>query len=221
MKKHLFFAVLLVAVAMIAAGTAMAGVGVIGTKHDMRGVTNATGTLGFSATDSEVCVYCHTPHSASTVITTLLWNKADASSQAYTPYASTSIDGTIDAVMGAQTRICLSCHDGSNSIFNMVNPPNSGGYVDGMSAAAGNISAGGMITGNPQLTADFSNDHPVSITYNVLDTGLANPVPAVFPMYAGKLECGSCHAVHDNTNAPFLRASNTASGMCRQCHTNK
>lgn len=216
MKKHLFFAVLFVAVAMIAAGTAMAGV--IGTKHDMRGVTNVTGTQSFSATNSEVCVYCHTPHSASTVITTLLWNKADVTTATYTPYSSTSLTGVADATMGTQTRICLSCHDGSNSIFNMVNPPNSGGYATGVSAASGNITAGGLITGTPQLTQDFSNDHPVSITY-VADVGMAATSP--FPLYASKMECGTCHSVHDNTNAPFLRASNTASGMCRQCHTNK
>jgi predicted CXXCH cytochrome family protein len=32
------------------------------------------------------------------------------------------------------------------------------------------------------------------------------------------LECGSCHNVHDNTAAPFLRKSNAASALCKTCH---
>lgn len=219
MKKHLFFAVLFVAVAMIAAGTAMAGV--IGTAHDLRSVTNATGP-GLSTTTSEVCVYCHTPHGASTVITTLLWNKADVTTATYTPYSNPgSIVGTIDSTLGTQTRICLSCHDGSNSIFNMVNSPNSGGYATGVTTGSGNITGGGLITGTPRLTQDFSNDHPISIQWPTR-VGIAATSP--YPLFGSplKMECGTCHSVHDNTvGQPFLRASNAASALCIACHTNK
>ncbi|MCF6192532.1 MAG: cytochrome c3 family protein [Candidatus Hydrothermae bacterium] len=33
-----------------------------------------------------------------------------------------------------------------------------------------------------------------------------------------KVQCGTCHNPHDNTNAPFLEASNTGSQLCLTCH---
>jgi predicted CXXCH cytochrome family protein len=32
------------------------------------------------------------------------------------------------------------------------------------------------------------------------------------------LECGSCHAVHDSTNSPFLRDTIAGSKLCLGCH---
>lgn len=32
------------------------------------------------------------------------------------------------------------------------------------------------------------------------------------------IECGSCHAVHDDTNGFFLRVSNAGSALCLACH---
>jgi len=37
-------------------------------------------------------------------------------------------------------------------------------------------------------------------------------------LFAGTMECASCHDVHDNGIAPFLRLSNDASAMCLTCH---
>jgi predicted CXXCH cytochrome family protein len=226
MKKYLVLAVLLAVVALMTAGTAAAAV--IGTKHDMTAFTGATFTQGGSTTVSEVCVYCHTPHAASTVITTLLWNKTAVSTLPYSPYANNgSIQGTISPTMGAQTRICLSCHDGSTSVFNMVNPPNSGGYVTALGAAVGGVGTTGIIQPGASSLIDrnFQNDHPVSIQWPAAgsDPGIGATPPAWAQLFGTPLqmECGTCHDVHDNTNAPFLRRSNTRSGMCLSCHTDK
>ena len=32
------------------------------------------------------------------------------------------------------------------------------------------------------------------------------------------VQCATCHNVHDNTNVPFLRVNNAASGLCLTCH---
>jgi len=220
MKKYLVLAVLVVV--LVAAGTASAAV--VGTKHDMTSFATATGP-GFNTLNSEICVYCHTPHNASTVITTLLWNKTAVSTLPYTPYANVgSIQGTISATMGAQTRICLSCHDGSTSVFNMLSPPNANGYVTGLTAAQGNLGTGGLLTGTSQIDRNFQNDHPVSIQWPVGDPGIAALAAVPWVQLFGatpQMECGTCHDVHGTAWAPFLRMTNSRSAMCRSCHIDK
>lgn len=217
MKSIKFIVIALVAaIALISAGVAMASV--VGTSHDMTQIATQTGA---TAGTSEVCVYCHTPHGANiTEYTAPLWNKANVTGT-YQPYSSPTIDGTVSATITGVTKACLSCHDGSLAVFSMLNPPNSGGYVTGMTGPDGNLSAAGLMTGNPQIDWDFRNDHPVGITYDTTDTGLANPAPTNTPLIGGQVECASCHNVHDDTNAPFLRIANTASAMCTNCHINK
>ncbi len=83
------------------------------------------------------------------------------------------------------------------------------------------------MTGSPLLGTDLSNDHPISFTYDAglagTDGGLVTPasasqVVAGIPLYSAKLECGSCHNVHNNANGDFLRVANTGSALCFKCH---
>ncbi len=213
MKKLLVVLVVLIAVTLMAS-VAMAGVA--GTKHDMRTHTST------ALPNGEVCVYCHTPHSSGN--NTLLWNRTILTYATYQAYASNTLQGTPSATVGSQTAVCLSCHDGAAAIGAMINPPNYGGYVTG--SYIGNINASGQITGAAVLNADFRDDHPVSIDYNVTDTGLqptATVIAAGLPLYANGLllnvECGSCHNVHGGAaNTPFLRISNASSNLCTTCH---
>jgi predicted CXXCH cytochrome family protein len=76
-----------------------------------------------------------------------------------------------------------------------------------------------------RLGSDLSNDHPVSVTYDTTkDPAFVTPVSGAvngLPLFgAGKnqVECASCHNVHDNTNAPFLRTTNGGSALCLRCH---
>lgn len=56
------------------------------------------------------------------------------------------------------------------------------------------------------------------------DGGLVTPasasaVSADIPLFAGKLQCASCHQVHDNsTHQPFLRAGRAGRQLCLRCH---
>lgn len=76
----------------------------------------------------EVCVYCHTPHGASTVMGNApLWNrtKRDVS---FTPYNMTTMLNQTVTEPGSSSLMCLSCHDGITSVDSIINMPGSGRY---------------------------------------------------------------------------------------------
>jgi len=148
---------------------------------------------------NQICVFCHTPHGFNTNSGATgvdgggpLWNKS-IKTTAYTTYNSVAtyktqtIDGEILPV-GSVSLACLSCHDGTQAMDNMINGPGSGnfsqnglniganqGYVFNEFAtfgAGGAVAAGFMslAAGNPtaegiNLSTDLSNDHPIGIQY--------------------------------------------------------
>jgi hypothetical protein len=83
------------------------------TKHNFS--SSGAGTTR-STTESQICVFCHTPHGSDTSQAAPLWNKTLQNST-YTPYTSSSFDAA--AIQGASagqplgsSKLCLSCHDG-------------------------------------------------------------------------------------------------------------
>ncbi|MDD2918861.1 cytochrome c3 family protein [Rhodoferax sp.] len=114
------------AVSMVLAtmGTAMAstgGTGITGTRHDYATRTNylgsQTGGRAGLANSAGQCMYCHTPHSATT--TNLLWNK-ELGNTSYTWDISLTDGGTTFATLAAGYKgpsvKCLACHDGAVAI---------------------------------------------------------------------------------------------------------
>lgn len=70
---------------------------------------------------------------------------------------------------------------------------------------------------------DLRNDHPISMQYPLANANFISPPDAAkgwgdIKLYDGKVECPTCHNVHDPTNAPFLRATNMGSALCLRCH---
>jgi len=129
---------------------------VAGSAHDL-----STPTV-----TQEVCVYCHTPHGADINAVVPLWNKALPSStyQRYSDLNTSTLDG-LEAPVGSVSLACLSCHDGSQAMDNVINAPGSDGYVQtGSSISGGAI---GKMTGTPvpMLGTDLRDDHPISIQY--------------------------------------------------------
>ena len=197
---------------------------------------------------SEVCVFCHTPHGASpdAQTNTLLWNRVSSPPNAtysYTPYtASTSTTVGPDTAGGTPTGIsmmCMSCHDGVTSIAvgTLLNAPGSGSpevSMDPLSTitfpgAIGNsVSFGGWGAniGNArpgiETKIDMSNDHPISFEWNLSLPGYIYPPSRselrLFGASGLRIECATCHSVHNNTHEPFLAMPNTNSDMCRACH---
>ncbi len=195
---------------VVAAVSAQAAI--TGTPHDLSG-------RGWGTT--ELCKFCHTPHLAQSVIGAPLWNHA-STSRAYTLYSSATFDpngGLTIGQPGPQSKLCLSCHDGTVAVDSYAN----GGILQtGTHFMTSTNTVGG--------SGSLAFDHPIAFTYN---GGLATsakhlntPVSVswvdagqTLPLYAGKLECATCHSVHDNTYTKFMRVSNAGSAMCLTCHT--
>lgn len=180
---------------------------IVGTDHDLSGQPNTGG---------QVCIVCHTPHNADvSVAGAPLWNH-EVTTTTFTLYDSPTFDGGPAVQPAGASRLCLSCHDGTVAL-------------DAFGGNAGTV--GNVITGNALVGTDLSDDHPISFTYDTAlattDGGLADPATAnsglggtidADLLFAGSVECASCHDVHDNQIAPFLRLTNAASGMCLTCH---
>src|SRR5512133_2099989 len=95
-------AVLAVVLAIVAGlGLPALGAGILGSKHDLS--LAGPGPIR-STSESEVCLFCHTPHRAGQ---TPLWNHR-MSESSYTPYTSSTIKSDIGQPTGA-SKLCLSC----------------------------------------------------------------------------------------------------------------
>lgn len=179
--------------------TAQAGAGISGTKHDFS-------AAGYGST--QLCIFCHAPHNAQTIAEAPLWNH-QSTVATYTLYSG---PGTMNATVGqpgAVSKLCMSCHDGTVAIGNFGTITTDTHYV----------------TGKSLMGTNLSNDHPIGFTYDAAlvtaDKGLVAPatvVAAGLPLFTNKMECSTCHGVHDNTNTPFLRKTNAASALCLTCH---
>lgn len=193
------------ALAFAAFGPIRANASIVGSPHDFSTSARATAS-------GEICTFCHTPHRQATESSeiTPLWNHATTTAT-FTLYSSASLNAA-PGQPDSNSKACLSCHDGTVAIDAF------GGRTGGM-----------IISGRRLLSTDLSNDHPVSFTYDAAlaaaDGGLVTPasasaVSAGIPLFAGKLQCGSCHQVHDNSmHQPFLRADRAGSQLCLRCHT--
>jgi len=163
-------------------------------------------------TSGEICIACHTPHNA--LSTTPLWNHT-ISTATFTLYSSTTMNATLAQPSGTSL-LCLSCHDGTVAL-------------DSYGGATGSTSLG---TGDAAfLDNDLSNDHPVSFTYDATlatadgelhdpstATGVGGTIAATM-LFSDKMECASCHDVHNGANlAGLLVKSNAASALCLTCH---
>lgn len=164
----------------LVAGSAFAG-SIANTRHNLGttggGPNSTTGT-------GEICIFCHTPHGGDTGAPVPLWNK-QLSSATYTTYdqlGTSTLDAAVGAV-GSVSLACLTCHDGTQAIDNIINAPGSGGYdatgggVNGLTwswaGGDGTLDTDGTFTGSVddnganiwEIGTDLTNDHPVSMQY--------------------------------------------------------
>jgi len=146
----------------------------IGSNHTIA-VLASNSSTGDNAVvgTNQICVFCHTPHGFNTVASGPLWNKQVNSSSAYTVYnAGSNNSSTLDAdapVIGSVSLACLSCHDGTQAMDNMINAPGSGGMAQsydatltgtstvggGNSSGALYSSASGIVTTNAGVSQGY------------------------------------------------------------------
>ena len=216
--------------------------------HDLSATSasniHTTGPNVGTAPNDEICVFCHTPHGGIDIgsLTSsgsggLLWNRdydptSTDGTNTWSFYSSVTLETDTAAVtsyngLGSQSLACLSCHDGSIALDNLINFPGHG-FQTGSSYTWAD-SESNLLTGTAEirnaadtgtapasgLGRDLSNDHPVGMDISqvyLTDTGIRDAAAAI--AYAGtlgstgapkffgngtvnKVECASCHNPHD------------------------
>jgi hypothetical protein len=193
---------------------------ILGSPHDFS-------AAGWNTT-GQICKVCHTPHGADTTVTGApLWNHA-VTIKTFLLYSSPTLNATVGQPDGS-SKLCLSCHDGTVAL-------------DSFGGATGTT----FMTGSEAVGAgpkDLTDDHPISYTFDTAlataDGGLFDPATktatigsgaftktgtiAAVMLYGGKVQCASCHDVHNNFVAaagstPLLKISKTNSQLCLTCH---
>ena len=186
--------------------TSYAAPGITNTKHDFKAELWNTG--------GQICIACHTPHNAKTTQLIPLWNHTPTATASFAIYASGTFNGTGSSTTPSDvSKACLSCHDGTVAVESFVGAAGIGTKT---------------ISGAALIGTTLVDDHPVGFTYDAAlvtaDTintvvGLKAPGLIGLPLFAGKMECATCHDVHNAANIPkFLRSTNGGSALCLKCH---
>ena len=190
------------------------------TQTMMRSAHDFNNNFWNTSIGKQICIVCHTPPNAfTTVAGAPLWNHATTTTN-FGLYAGTTMQGIVDQPDG-NSKLCLSCHDGTVAVANY-----------------GTLKTGTRgITGIDTIGTSLANNHRISFTYNTAltktDLGLYDPSSQIgignatinaSMLFAGKMQCASCHDVHNlayslTTNATsLLIKSNDASALCLTCH---
>lgn len=172
-----------------------------------------------SATETRVCIFCHSSHAASSEGP--LWNHKTTSAGKFQTYSRSTMIGKPEQPNGA-TKLCLSCHDGTIAV----------GAVRGLAAdipMRGVGTHGEIPLGKPsRIGTDLSGTHPVSIKFQE-GMALASRNLKWPPFDAerkvgvdadGYVQCTSCHDPHDDSKSekyPFWKKA-TFDEVCNVCH---
>jgi predicted CXXCH cytochrome family protein len=201
---------LLVFVVLFLAASISSYAGIAGSGHDFS--SNAWSR-------SQICLPCHAPHNNLNATGDLLWNH-NPSSATYTAYNSPTMNAADKgSAPSSLSKTCLSCHDGTIALDAYHGAPTP--------------STSGNISGDANIGTVLSNDHPVSITYDATTisadgnlaalsatTGITGKTTVASLLYSGKVECSSCHDVHNKYSVTgLLVKSNASSALCLTCHT--
>jgi len=212
---------------MRGAGWLTAGLGLLIAQSGWAGVI--TGSAHDFSTQNwaggRICVACHAPHKSDTTVADApLWSHA-LSTATYRLYSSATLKATVSQP-GGTSKLCLSCHDGTVA-------------VDSFGGATGTTT----ISSKSNIGTDLKKSHPIGFTYDralaTTNGSLHDPetksvtigtspqiktgtIKAVL-LYNGKMECGSCHDVHNTftvggTGSGLVKVTQAGSKLCLNCH---
>jgi len=129
-----------------------------------------------AVSETQICVFCHTPHAANPQAKVPLWNRG-LSGATYQVYGSqingsgtSSLDATVSQPNGI-SKLCLSCHDGTLAIgaVDVLNGTASSTVEMAGVGGSGEMAPGtfGVDSGfTRNLGTDLTNDHPISLMYD-------------------------------------------------------
>ncbi|GAB4539306.1 MAG: hypothetical protein Fur0020_08210 [Thermodesulfovibrionia bacterium] len=206
--------------------------GVRDTKHNLS--TSGPGEIK-AISETEVCVFCHTPHNASPQAP--LWNHDVTAVESYINYWSETLQAYGSEAeappIDGFSKLCLSCHDGTVALGAVMNMEE-----DIEMVTIPNIVEGGRLMPGARgyLGTDLSGSHPISFIFDEalvskrnsqpnlsrLNWPINDPDVRLYPTQGGYgVQCSSCHDPH-NTKAgphgpPFWRKS-TYDEVCLVCH---
>ncbi len=195
--------------------------------------SSASHTGPHSDTEDQICVFCHTPHSAAP--DTPLWNRPDPNTMGSFPLynsallikgdtARTGYIADANYPSGA-SRMCLSCHDGATAI----------GILLGSDTIS--MPGGSEFITKTSAVIQLDKAHPISFNYN--NDVIVNVLNASYQLPAdpsidtpldnnGQMQCTTCHDPHLDTradasydNLPFWRHLGAAASyddVCQSCH---
>jgi hypothetical protein len=182
-----------------------------------------------SLDETEICKFCHTPHSANP--RQPLWNHQLSAVTHYRTYRSATfeaaITGEAPVTIDGNSRLCLSCHDGTVALGAILNNKSGAGFKEGLGALPP--------TARGYIGTDLSGSHPVSfeisealIARNNARDSLLNSLaamksdPDVQLDEHNKMQCSSCHDVHSDkhfaSSGIHFWAKPTFNDVCIVCH---
>ncbi len=223
---------------------------IIGSKHDLSALNERAKTKAMEGVAYDdfgyACVYCHIPPDAQEASGGAQqiagWNRIRSDMRDYTLYSSRTFKSTA-RIPNEITLLCLSCHDGTMAVDQVVNTPrawksgekmtlhmkiNSGTDLDHCGLCHDGFTAHHL--GNKHIGTDMRRNHPVSIRYPGLGLGASDSLQMAFHspvddfgfangvrLYDGFVECASCHNVHEPDKVKFLRVK--PEYLCITCHS--
>lgn len=162
------------------------------------------------------CSYCHAAHSGVGGATPL-WNQK-LSNSVYTTYSSTTdVETAVQPMMGSDTTLCQSCHDGT--------------VAPGTTQAYGTITMTGSMTTADKVST-LQGSHPQDFTLPLKDSPdlaqvLVSSGKTLDPLgkvnlINGNMECTSCHNPHvqaaDAVSQEFQVRDSSSGQLCLACH---
>ena len=184
-------------------------------KHNLGPAGTSPAKGGLSAP----CLYCHAPHSGLGA-TAPLWNQT-LTTQTYTTYTSTTDTetGVTQPVLGTDSNLCLSCHDGS--------------IAPGQTVAYGKFPMSGSMTAADNFGTNLSSSHPFSLALPLKDSpdlvpslynsGTTTDPTGTVRLIKANIECTTCHDAHVESNdkvlGNFLVLEGSSGQLCLACHS--
>lgn len=196
-----------------------------------------------AVSETQICVFCHTPHKADS--SGPLWNHGLSSVASYLLPSSATQLSTPQNPPDGDSRLCLSCHDGTVAIGSVINLGGAATTISMQDSGTGLLAGGNLSSSDPtNFGTDLSGHHPVSIEVDdtlitdkeaQCNAGLVS-LKVCYPASPAKslstanlygtgshthkgVQCSSCHDAHEDPvpgTTMFLRTDQSI--LCGLCH---